>query len=193
MSFPKIAFINGSIRADSFNRRIGKAITQMTADRLTIHEVPIANLPLYNPDIDKEDERPGAWQTYRDALEGVDGVLFSSPEWNRSITGALKNAIDVGSRPFGKGVLIGKPCAVFGATPGSTGALGGTIAILPIFKALNMPDMGTPEAYYGGVSDRKIALDGTIHDEGLRGEVEKFANAFADHIAQTVRGGSEHG
>ena len=191
MSLPKIAFINGSIREESFNRRIGKAITKMVEDRLTIHEVPIASLPLYNPDIDGDD-RPEAWQTFRDALEGVDGVLFSSPEWNRSITGALKNAIDVGSRPYGKGVLIGKPTAVFGATPGSTGALGGTIAILPIFKALNMPDMGTPEAYFGGVSDEKIALDGTIHDDGLKKVVTQFANAFADHIEQMQRGGSEH-
>ena len=192
MSLPKIAFINGSIREASFNRRIGKAITKMVEDRLTIHEVPIADLPLYNPDIDTDEGRPAAWQTYRDALDKVDGVLFSSPEWNRSITGALKNAIDVGSRPYGKGKLVGKPCAVFSATPGSTGALGGTIAILPCFKTLDMPDMGQPEAYFGGVNDDKISLDGTINDEGLKKVVQQFATAFAKHIEQMVRGGSEH-
>ncbi|NNC48318.1 MAG: NAD(P)H-dependent oxidoreductase [Sphingomonas sp.] len=192
MSLPKIAFINGSIRKASFNRRIGKAITSMVEDRLTIHEVPIADLPLYNPDIDNDDERPEAWAIFRGAIENTDGVLFSSPEWNRSITGALKNAIDIGSRPYGKGVLIGKPTAVFSATPGSTGALGGTLAILPCFKTLDMPDMGQPEAYYGGVNDDKIDMDGTINDKGLKREVEKFAKAFAEHIEQMMRGGSEH-
>lgn len=184
MTKPTIAFINGSIRDASLNRRIGKAITQMTAEKLTIHEVPIGNLPLYNPDIDNDGDRPEAWQTFRDALNGVDGVLFSSPEWNRSITGALKNAIDIGSRPYGKGVLIGKPCAVYGATPGSTGALGGTIAILPIFKALDMADMKNPEAYYGGVNDDKIDLDGTITDAGLEKQVRKFADALAEYMTK---------
>ncbi|MBW0145566.1 NADPH-dependent FMN reductase [Sphingomicrobium clamense] len=191
MTKPTVAFICGSIREASFHRRIGKAIADMVSDRLEIEEVAIADLPLYNPDIDNDD-RPEAWQTYRDAIEGKDAVLFASPEWNRSITGALKNAIDVGSRPYGKGVLIGKPCAVFSTTPGSTGALGGSLAILPCFKTLDMPDMGQPEAYYGGISDDKIDLDGTIHDNGLRKEVSRFAKAFASHIEQMVRGGSEH-
>ncbi|WP_260483552.1 NADPH-dependent FMN reductase [Sphingomicrobium flavum] len=192
MTKPTIAFINGSIREASFNRRIGKAITAMVADRLTIHEVPIADLPLYNPDIDNDDDRPEAWQTFRDALKDVDGVLFSSPEWNRSLTGALKNAVDVGSRPQGKGALVGKPTAVFSATPGSTGALGGNLAMLPCIKTLDMPDMGQPEAYYGGVNGDKIDMDGTIKDDGLEKQVKKFADAFAEHILQMQRGGSEH-
>lgn len=179
MSKPTIAFINGSIREASFNRRIGKAITAMTADTLTIHEVPIADLPLYNPDVDNDGERPQAWQTFRDAIAKADGVLFSSPEWNRSMTGALKNAVDVGSRPYGKGVLIGLPSAIFSATPGSTGALGGTIAMLPCLKTLNSVHMGQPEAYFGGVNDDKIDLDGTINDEGLKKVVNGFANALS--------------
>lgn len=192
MTKPTIAFINGSIREASLNRRIGKAITQMTADKLTIHEVPIGSLPLYNPDIDKDGERPEAWQTFRDAVAKSDGVLFGSPEWNRSMTGALKNAIDVGSRPKGKGQLIGKPCAVFSATPGSTGAENGNLALLPCIKTLDMPDMGQPEAYYGGVNDDKIDLDGTINDDGLKTQVQKFADAFVNHILQMQRGDSEH-
>lgn len=192
MSKPTVAFICGSIRDASVNRRIGKAIAKMVADRLDIEEVAIADLPLYNPDIDKDGERPDAWTTYRDAIKGKDAVLFASPEWNRSITGALKNAVDVGSRPYAKGVLIGKPCAVFSATPGSTGALGGNLAMLPCIKTLDMPDMGQPEAYYGGVSDDKIDMDGTIHDDGLKTQVERFAKAFASHIEQMVRSGSEH-
>ena len=192
MSKPTVAFICGSIREESFNRRIGKAIASMVGDRLDIEEVAIADLPLYNPDIDTDDARPDAWTTYRDAVRDKDAILFASPEWNRSMTGALKNAVDVGSRPKGKGVLQKKPCAVFSATPGSTGALGGNLAMLPCIKTLDMPDMGQPEAYYGGVNGDKIDLDGTINDDGLRKEVERFAKAFASHIEQMVRSGSEH-
>ena len=191
MSKPTVAFICGSIREASLNRRIGKAIAKMVEDRLDITEVPIEGLPLYNPDVD-DDGRPDGWVKYRDAIRDKDAVLFGSPEWNRSMTGALKNAIDVGSRPKGKGVLVGKPCAVFSVTPGSTGAEGGNLALLPCIKTLDMPDMGQPEAYYGGVTDEKVTMDGDIKDDGLRKEVERFAKAFARHIEQMVRSGSEH-
>lgn len=182
MSKPKVAFICGSIRDASLNRRIGKAIARMTEDRLDFVEAPIGDLPLYNPDIDTDAERPAAWTAFRDTVRDCDAVLFASPEWNRSMTGALKNAIDVGSRPKGEGVLQKKPCAVFSATPGSTGALGGNLAVLPCIKTLDMPQMGQPEAYYGGVNDDKIAMDGTISDDGLRKQVEIFAKAFAGFV-----------
>lgn len=181
MAKPKVAFICGSIREDSFNRRVGKAIATMLADRLAIEEVAIEGLPLYNPDVDG-DGCPSGWTDYRDAIRPAAAVLFGSPEYNRSMTGALKNAIDVGSRPKGEGVLVGKPCAVFSVTPGSTGAEGGNLALLPCIKTLNMLDMGQPEAYYGGISNDKIALDGTIHDAGLKKEVKRFADAFADFV-----------
>ncbi|WP_265571268.1 NADPH-dependent FMN reductase [Sphingomicrobium nitratireducens] len=181
MAKPKVAFICGSIREKSFNRRLGKAVAAMTADRFEIVDVPIGELPLYNQDTDGDD-RPPEWEAYRDMVRECDAVLFASPEYNRSMTGALKNAIDVGSRPKGKGVLIGKPCAVFSATPGSTGAENGNLALLPCIKTLDMPDMGQPEAYWGGVNDDKVALDGTIADAGLEKVVRQFANAFADYV-----------
>lgn len=181
MSKLSVAFICGSIREASLNRRIGKAIAKMTEDRLAIEEVPICGLPLYNPDVD-DDGRPDGWTKFREAVAAADAVLFGSPEWNRSMTGALKNAIDVGSRPYGKGVLIGKTVAVFSVTPGSTGALGGTLALLPCFKTLNVTAMGQPEAYFGGVNDSKVELDGTITDDGLRKVVGQFAKAFANHV-----------
>ena len=107
----KIAIIVGSLREGSLNRKVARSICAIRGDNLDCSMVEIGDLPLYNPDLDTAD-RPEAWTRFRAAIKGADGVLFVTPEYNRSMPGALKNAIDVGSRPYGKSSWAKKPAAI---------------------------------------------------------------------------------
>jgi len=173
-----IAFICGSLRTDSFHGRLGLAIIAASADRLDF-VTPSLDLPLYNQDLDGK-ATPAAWTEFRDAVRNVDGVLFGSPEYNRSMTGALKNAIDVGSRPYGKSVFSKKPAAVFSGSPGMTGGFGSNHHLRQSCVFLDMPVMQQPEAYWGLLNDDKLGMDGTVHDETLAKLVQGFAGALAD-------------
>ena len=179
MTKPTIAFVCGSLRKESFHGRLGLAIIAASADRLDF-VTPSLDLPLYNQDEDADP--PAAWTGFRDAVRGVDGILFGSPEYNRSMSGTLKNAIDVGSRPYGKSVWQKKPAAVFSASPGMTGGFGSNHHLRQSCVFLDMPVMQQPEAYWGLVSDDKLGLDGAIHDEMLAKLVTAFAAALAGWI-----------
>lgn len=185
MTKPTIAFLNGSLRKDSFHGRLGKAIIAASADRLDF-VTPSLDLPLYDSDLDK-DPLP-AWSAFRDAVRDVDGVLFGSPEYNRSVTGALKNAIDVGSRPYGKSVFSKKPAAIFSGSPGMTGGFGSNHHLRQCCVFLDMPVMQQPEAYWGLLNDDKLAADGSVNDEKLAGFVTAFATAFADWVDLIAQG-----
>ena len=187
MTKHRIAFLNGSLRKDSFHARLGLAITAAARDRLEIMPVAIGDLPLYNQDKDG-DAAPPEYGAFRDSIRGCDGILFGSPEYNRGITGALKNAIDVGSRPYGQSVFSKKPAAVFSASPGLTGGFGSNHAVRQCCVFLDVPVMQQPEAYWGMISDQKIAADGTINDEMLGKLVTGFATAFADWVDLIVHG-----
>ena len=112
-----IAVVVGSLRKDSFNRKMARAAMALAPATLSATIVEIGDLPHYNMDLEV-DAPPAAWVAFRDAIRPVAGVLFVTPEFNRSVPGALKNAIDVGSRPYGKSVWSGKPCAVRSLTGG---------------------------------------------------------------------------
>ena len=178
MTKHRIAFLNGSLRTDSFHRRLGLAVIAASADRLEF-VTPSLDLPLYNQDLDGKDI-PAAWTEFRDAVRDVDGVLFGSPEYNRSMTGTLKNAIDVGSRPYGKSVFSKKPAAVFSGSIGMTGGFGSNHHLRQSCVFLDMPVMQQPEAYWGLLNDDKLGANGTIHDEVLAKLVTGFAGALAD-------------
>jgi chromate reductase len=179
MTKPRIAFLNGSLRKESFHGRLGLAIIAASADRLDF-VTPSLDLPLYDQDI--EATPPPAWTQFRDQLRSADAVLFGSPEYNRSMTGALKNAIDVGSRPYGKSVFSKKPAAVFSGSPGMTGGFGSNHHLRQSCVFLDMPVMQQPEAYWGLLNDDKIGMDGTIHDATLAKLVTAFATALADWV-----------
>ena len=179
MTKPTIAFICGSLRNDSFHGRLGLAIIAASADRLDFI-TPSLDLPLYNQDEDAQP--PAAWTGFRDAVRGVDGILFGSPEYNRSMSGTLKNAIDVGSRPYGKSVWQKKPAAVFSASPGMTGGFGSNHHLRQSCVFLDMPVMPQPEAYWGLLNDDKLGMDGTIHDDTLAKFVAGFAAALVDWV-----------
>jgi chromate reductase len=181
MTKPKIAFLCGSLRKDSFHRRLGNAVMAAASSRLDFVDVEIGDLPLYNQDLDGKDP-PAEWARFREEMKGTEGVLFACPEYNRGITGVLKNAIDVGSRPYGRSVYSKKPAATFSGSPGMTGGFGANHALRQSCVFLDMPIMQQPEAYWGLLNDEKVGLDGTIHDEMVGKLVVKFAEAFANWV-----------
>jgi chromate reductase len=183
----RIAFLNGSLRKDSFHGRLGLAIAAAAGERLEIVPVAIGHLPLYNQDKDG-DAAPGEYGPYRAEIAKADGILFGTPEYNRGISGTLKNAIDVGSRPYGKSVFARKPAGVFSSSIGMTGGFGSNHAVRQCCVFLDMPVMQQPEAYWGTLNDAKLAADGTISDEMLGKFVSGFASAFVDWVDLIVAG-----
>ncbi len=171
-----IAVIVGSLRKDSFNRRIAKAMMEVAPAHLHCAFLEIGELPLYNQDLETA-QPPAAWSAFREAIKGSDGILIVSPEYNRSLPGALKNAIDVGSRPTGHSVWRGKPVAVAGATQGPLGALAGVLAIRQALVALSVPLLPGPELYIGQVATLFDA-EGKLNEktrEFLHKAMESFA------------------
>ncbi len=176
----KIAIVIGSLRKDSVNRKVAQAMCAIASDRLDCTMVEIGDLPLFNPDI--ESSPPPAWIAFKTAVAAADGVLFVTPEYNRTIPGALKNAIDVGSRPYGQSAWEKKPAAVVTASPGGTGGFGCNHALRQACVFLDMPVMQQPEAYLGHVTDKSFAEDGSLSDPALAKLVEKIVNAFVDWV-----------
>lgn len=184
----RVAVLVGSLRAASFSRKIADALIERAPRGLECRVIEIGNLPLYNEDL--EQSAPTAWQEFRAELRRSQAVLFVTPEYNRSIPGCLKNALDVGSRPPNQSVFDGKPAAVVSVTPYKLGAFGANHALRQTFVFLNMPVLQQPEAYVGKVGD---LLDDAekVKDLETARLFEKFMSAFADWIEQ-VRAGASH-
>lgn len=180
MTKHKIAIIVGSLREGSINRKVARSISVLAADKLDCSIVEIGDLPLYNQDLDKTP--PEAWLRFREQVKAADGVLFVTPEYNRSVPGVLKNAIDVGSRPYGRSVFTKKPAAIVTASPGAIGGFGANHHLRQSCVFLDMPVMQQPEAYLGHVSDDSFDADGCFTDDGLKKVVTKLATAFADWV-----------
>jgi chromate reductase len=176
----KIAIVVGSLREGSINRKIARSICAIRDDSLDCSIVEIGDLPLFNQDLEKTP--PEQWTRFKDQIAAVDGVLFCTPEYNRGVPGVLKNAIDVGSRPYGRSVWDRKPAAIVSASPGS---IGGALANHQLRQScvfLNMPVMQQPEAYLGQVSDDSFDGDGQLKDGPLKDLVSKLAHAFAEWV-----------
>jgi chromate reductase len=176
----RIAIIVGSLRAGSLNRKMARAICAIRDDNLDCSMIEIGDLPLYNQDLDSNP--PEQWRRFRDQVRPADGVLFVSPEYNRGIPGVLKNAIDVGSRPYGQSVFDKKPAAIVTVSPGAIGGFGANHQIRQECVFLNMPMMQQPEAYLGHVTDDSFDENGCLRDGPLKGLVEKLAHAFHDWV-----------
>jgi NAD(P)H-dependent FMN reductase len=177
-----IAVIVGSLRAGSFTRKAAKALVERAPPQLRCRFVEIGDLPLYNEDLETQTP-PEPWVRFRDQVRPCQGVLFATPEYNRSIPGCLKNAIDVGSRPYGKSVWSGKPAAVVSVAPGKLGAFGANHALRQTFVFLDMPVMQQPEAYVGGAAEL-FAEDGSLKPSDTDGFFRTFMRAFADWTAK---------
>jgi chromate reductase len=171
-----IVVIVGSLRRESLNRRMANALRELAPASLNLEIVEIGQLPLYNQDLDADP--PEAWQEFRARVKKADGVLFITPEYNRSIPAPLKNAIDVGSRPYGQSAWDKKPAAVVSVSPGMIGAFGANHHLRQSLVFLNMPTMQQPEAYIGG-ADKLFDAGGKIANDGTRGFLTKFMEAYA--------------
>ncbi len=176
-----IAVLRGSPRDGSLTEKLAQAIARSAGDRLHFRDVPVHALPLYNPDLDGDD-RPAAWSEFREAVRGAQGLLFVSPEWNRSVPGGLKNAIDVGSRPYGQGVFAGKAAAVVTQSTGGTGGFGCNHHLRQSLVHLDAYVLAQPEMYVGNLQAQKFGEGGSITDPGLRKLIDGFAARFANWV-----------
>ena len=159
---------------------MARAICGIRGDNLDCSMIEIGDLPLYNQDLDANP--PEQWTRFRQHIAAADGVLFCSPEYNRGIPGPLKNAIDVGSRPYGQSVFDKKPAAIVTVSPGSIGGFGANHQIRQTCVFLNMPVMQQPEAYLGHVSDDSFDANGQLKDGPLKELVTTLAHAFHDWV-----------
>lgn len=183
MSNGNIAVIVGSLRAGSFTRRVARAMTKLAPGAYSYEFVDIGQLPLYNQDLD--DKPPTTWIAFRDTIRPMKAVLFATPEYNRSIPAALKNALDVGSRPYGASAWNGKPAAVVSVTPGAMGGFGANHHLRQSLVFLNMPALAQPEAYIGNAADL-IADDFSVKAESTRSFLAHFMQAFESFVAKVA-------
>lgn len=175
----KIAVIVGSLRKESFNRKMANNLVQLAPESLQLEILEIGQLSHYNQDLDENP--PQEWVEFRNKVKSYDGVLFVTPEYNRSVPGVLKNALDIGSRPYGHSVWDKKPCAVMSVTPSALGAFGANHHLRQSLVFLNMPVMQQPEAYIGGASEL-FDDQGQIAKESTKEFVTKFVSAYKDWI-----------
>ncbi len=176
----KVAVLVGSLRAGSLNRRAAHALAALAPEGMRPEIVEIGDLPLYNQDLD--DAPPQAWVAFREKVKAADAVLFVTPEYNRSVPGVLKNAIDVGSRPYGKSVWSGKPGAVMSVSPGAIGGFGANHHLRQSMVFLNVPMMQQPEAYVGGAANL-FDDKGALTNENTRTFFTAFITAFSAWIS----------
>lgn len=179
-----VAVIIGSLRKNSINRKVAVSLVELAPSSLKLSIVEIGHLPLYNPD--GEESPPAEWASFRQRIKAVDAVLFVTPEYNRSVPAPLKNALDVGSRPFGQGAWDGKPAAVVSASPGAIGGFGANHHLRQSLVFLNMPAMPQPEAYLGH-ADRLFDAKDKLADDGTRKFLQQFMQAFAAWIATNAK------
>ncbi len=174
-----IGILAGSLRKESFSKKIANAIVRMAPEGFEFKIIPLDNLPVYNQDFDDHSNVPESYLTFRERVNATDGVIFVTPEYNRSIPGVLKNALDIGSRPYGKSVWDGKPGAVFSNSPGNLSAFGANHHLRQCLVFLNVPVMQQPEVYIAHVA-KLFDKEGNITDEGTRDFLQKAVDAYME-------------
>ena len=179
MSPKRITVLVGSLRKDSFNRKFANAAVSLAPDSLALEIVEIGDLPFFNEDLDQGNP-PAEWVRFREQVKNSDGFLFFTPEYNRSVSGVLKNAIDVASRPYGENAWAGKPSAVASVSMSSLGAFGANHHLRQSMVFLDVPMMQQPEAYIGSAYE-------LFDDAGkLVSDTKEFLQAFLDAYATWV-------
>lgn len=178
----KVGLISGSLRKDSYSTKVAKAVGNMLPDGFETELIEIGNLPLYNEDIDTETSTPAEYTAFRQALQGVDAVLFVTPEYNRSVPAALKNAIDVGSRPYGQSSWDKKPAAIISQSPSNLSGFGANHHLRQSLVFLNMPVVQQPEVYLANVHEL-IDANGNITNE----DTKQFLQSFVDTFVQLIK------
>lgn len=179
-----VAVFVGSLRKDSINRKVATALIELATDTLKLEIVDIGQLPVYNQDLDGNP--PQAWEDLRARIKAADAVLFVTPEHNRSVPAALKNALDIGSRPYGKNVWSGKPGAVVSASPGAIGGFGANHHLRQTLVFVGVPTMPQPEVYLGA-ADKLFDAGGKLVNDGTRKFLQGFMVAYGAWIAANAK------
>jgi chromate reductase, NAD(P)H dehydrogenase (quinone) len=180
MAAIKVAVLVGSLRKDSINRRLAMAVKGLAPSDLSFEHIAIGDLPFYDQDFDHD--YPPACQTLKQQIKAADALLFVTPEYNRSVPGVLKNAIDIASRPHGSNAFAGKPGAVLGASIGMTGTALAQQHLRNILAYLDVPLLGQPEVFVK-FSEGLIDPEGHISSDGTK----KFLQGFVDRYVAWVR------
>jgi chromate reductase len=180
-----IAVLVGSLRKDSLNRKTAFALAELAPESIRLDQVDIGQLPMYNQDLDEAP--PAEWMAFRERIQKADGVLFVTPEYNRSVPAALKNAIDVGSRPYGHSAWKGKPGGVVTVSPGAIGGFGANHHLRQMLVFLDVHPMQQPEAYLGNAG-KWFGDDGKLQDESARKFLQTFIGAYAAWVQRMVPG-----
>jgi chromate reductase, NAD(P)H dehydrogenase (quinone) len=184
MASHNIVVIVGSIRKESHTLKVANALAKLSPKSLKLDVVTLNGLSFFNQDL--EATPPGDWLAFREKIQKSAGVLFVTPEYNRSIPGVLKNAIDVGSRPYGKSSFLGKPIGIISNSPGPLGGVSAAKHLQNIMPGIAGPILGQPETYLNGVGD---AFDekGNLVKESLQKVLQQYIDAFAAFIERQSR------
>lgn len=183
MSTIKVGVVVGSLRKAAYTGYVAKGFTAMLPAEFECKALNI-NLPLYNQDFD-EGDTPPEYTTFRSQVAAMDAYLFVTPEYNRSMPPALKNALDIASRPMGSNAWGGKPGAIISATPGGQGAFGANHHLRQVLAFLDVYTMAQPEIYLAGV-DKLLDASGNIANEGTKGFLQSCADAYAKWVGRFV-------
>lgn len=178
-----VGYFVGSLSSTSINRILSKALIALAPGDLEFVELPIGNLPLYSPDYDAD--YPPEARALKEAIAGIDAVLFVSPEYNRSIPGALKNAIDWASRPWGQNSFDHMPAAVIGASIGAIGTAVGQQSLRAVLSFCNARQMTSPEAYIH-YSPEVFSPDGEVTDDSTAAFLRAYMGEFHDHLVRVL-------
>jgi len=183
-----VCVLVGSLRKASFNRMLANALISLAPASMKLEIVEIGQLPLYNEDIETA-APPAQWTAFRQRVKAADAVLFVTPEYNRSVPAALKNALDVGSRPYGSSVWDRKPGAIVSSSPGAIGGFGANHHLRQSLVFLNVPTMQQPETYLSHV-DKLFDEHGKLASDGTRKFLQAVMQAFANWAETVVSQGS---
>jgi len=178
-----VALLVGSLRKESFSRKLANALIRIAPETLKCEIVEIGDLPLYNQDDDANP--PAASAAFKARVKKAQAVLFVTPEYNRGVPGVLKNAIDIASRPYGQSAWDGKPGAVVSQSPGVIGGFGANHALRQSLVFLNVPCMQQPEAYVGATA-KMFDAQGNVVEQGMRDFLHKFMQAFASWVQRNA-------
>ena len=178
-----VGYFVGSLSSTSINGSLSQALIQLAPDDLQFTEIPIGNLPLYSPDFDSD--YPPEAQALKQAISASDAILFVTPEYNRSIPGALKNAIDWASRPWGQNSFDHIPAAMIGASIGQIGTAVAQQSLRAVLAFCNARQMTAPEAYIR-FDPEVFGQDGSVSDESTTAFLRDFMSEFRDHIARVL-------
>ena len=183
MTTYQVGYLIGSLSSTSINRLLSRALIKLAPPQLQFTEIPFADLPLYRPEFDADYPPPA--RAFKDAIAKVDAVLFVTPEYNRSIPGGLKNAIDFASRPYGKNSFARKPSAVIGASVGAIGTALAQSHLRSLLAYCNSPQMNSPEAYLQ-FKPGLITEDGEVTVDGTREFLRKYMEELHAFIARVT-------